>query len=676
MKRIFLIILLSSYGFSSRSQTDYPLYEFPEKLPSEYKFDIKKEFNDAKKETGKLLAAKYKDQFAERMTAMKVSSILSGEVYIGWEEMESYLNEILKKIIPETYKKNQRIHVYPIRNSDFNAFTIHDGTIYFNVSLFSEASNEASIAFILGHELSHFINHDVVRAYNLRTEKENKKKKKDPESFYSYEVEMAEYSKAQEVAADSLGAVLTANAGYDLDFAVGCFYKFKNLSEQNYEKQSSSRITMAHKNEEEIMYDSLDRIEDQILASHPDMLKRISNFSTYNRKFNKAGSKEYLVGNAEKFNKLKTQTRIESLSILLNELDYRECVSRAFSYYLLEGSDIYLYYLLEGMRIGFAMNHRLPEKPFLTDDLRAGIFEKGEGILHNLHAQIRDTSDFKLIKKSPLTDSENIAFEIWDEAFNYFADLAIEKNYAESYLPIALRNSDTIPLRNYFLDKYLASPGKKYSEFARAVRDDKIVETFSTNNVSLVLFDNISFTSGRGKDFSVDYFETVEKAPSYSESLSKMISSRFKNKEFVDENELKNDNFRQFYTYKVILKSFVAADDIIRMTSNEPDRFKEGSESSQRTFEKLFIINPALWNIFRKENLRSLHYVRAESYEAKKSVFAFIGSKAYTVLSCYGDVHDKEGKIYFDREQVLHYPMKRPYFLNTIYHNIDLYNEE
>src|SRR4030095_12680508 len=106
---------------------------------------------------------------------------------------------------------------------------------------------------------------------------------------------------------------------------------------------------------------------------------------------------------------------------------------------------------LESMRRAFVVSTKLPGKPFLTDDLREGIFPKGHGILHNLHAQVRDTGDYRQMKKSPLTDSKNVAFETWDEAFNYFADLAIEKNYTDGYFPIALRNSDSIPLRNFYL---------------------------------------------------------------------------------------------------------------------------------------------------------------------------------------------------------------------------------
>lgn len=675
MKRFFVAIFLFVSWLGAFAQND--LFHFPEKLPNGYKFNAQTEFNDAKKEAGKLLPSNFKDQFAERMTAQKLEYMMSGEVYIGWDEMETYLNGILKRIIPDSCKKNQRIHVYPIRNSEFNAFSIHDGSLFFNISLFSEASNEAAIAFILGHELAHYIHRDVVKSYNKRVEHEVKREKGKEDSHYSYQVELAEYNRDQEQSADSLGAALAANAGYDLNFAIGSFYKFKNLAEQSYEKANSSRITMARKDENKLPADSLDRMEDLILATHPDDLTRIRYFSNYIRKFNKPDAKDFLSDQKALFEKLKSRAKIESLEILLSELDFRECTSRAFTYFLIENNDIYLYYLLESLRRGFEMNHRLPDRPFLTEDLKAGIFKKGEGILHNLHALIRDTNDYKLIKPSPLTNTNDIAFETWDDAFNYFADLSIEKNYAEGYLPIALRNNDTIPLRDFYLDKYIAASGTRYKEYAQAIKSDKLLEALSKNSRSLVLFDDIDFSSGRGMNFKIEYFHSMDVAPNYSAALNNMVTNKFRNKEYVDEYTLRNENFNKYYTYRIILNSFLESDEIFNKTATGSDRFKENAVIDENKFNKLFLLSPELWNIFKKENIRSLHFLRASSYRASNTGFSFkMTNNTYTILSCYGDVKDKNEGIYFDKEQVYTYKMKKPYFLDTVYHNLKLYNEK
>ena len=676
IKYFFLLCFLFCKQAKSQDGTKGP-FQFPDKLPNAYAFDAKKEFNDVKKESAKLLPKNRIDQFAEQMTAFKIRRILSGDVYIGWDEMETYLNSILKKIAPENCKSNPHVHVYPTRESEYNAYAIHDGSIFFNVSLFADITNEAALAFILGHELSHYINKDVIKSFNKRREIEVKKEKGKEESHKSYQVELADYSKDQERAADSLGAVLAGNAGYDINFAIGSFYKFKNLTEQAYDRENSSRIVMSRKNEDALPPDSLNRVEDQVLATHPDELSRIKYFANFIKKFNKADAKDFLSGQQSLFSRLQEYARTESLDILLSELDFHECVSRAFTYYLLEGSNQYLYYLMESIRRSFETNRYLQGKPFMTEDLREGIFKKGQGILHNLHAHVRDTSDYKKIKASPLTDTKNIAFETWDEAFNYFADLSIEINFYDGYLPIALRNNDTIPLRNYYLDKYLEKPNRKYSDYARAIREDKLVESLNSNSRRLVLFNDIEFTMGKGDEFKVEYFHSIESCPTYSEALNKMVTGRFNGKEFIDENELKKNNFRQFHQYDVVLNSLLSAHDLLKKTLNNSDRFKENTTVKDNSFQELFLLNPDLWNIFKQNDIRSLHFLKAVSYQQNHSIFSF-GSlhNYYSVFTCYGDVRDDNKGIYYDQDQVLVYKMNKSNLLNTIYHNIKLYNEK
>ncbi len=649
-------------------------FKFPEKLPNAYDIDVQKEFSAVKKESTKLVSKAKVDQFAEQMVAYKVENILSGKVYLGWSEMETYLNNVLKQIAPDSCKKNPRVHVYPTRESNFNAYAIHDGSIFFNVSLFAEVTNEAGIAFILSHELSHYIHRDVIKSYNKRREISVKKKKRNDDSYASYEVEMAEYGREQEKKADSLGAVLAANAGYDLSYAVGTFYKLKGFTEHNYQKSSASRVALAKKNDESASSDSLNRAEDMVLADHDDELTRIKYLRTLVDKFNKADAKEFIVSPKELYYKLQENSRFESLDLLLGEIDYRECVSRSFNYYLLQGSDQYLYYLLEGIRRGFQLNRKLPGKPFLTEDLREGIFKKGEGVLHDLHAQIRDTNDYKNIKLKEFTGKE-ILFETWDDAFNFFADRSIEKNVGDCYLPIALRNNDTIPLMNFYLDKYIAEPGVKYLEFAKAIRQDKLLKALDKNSRNLVLLNNISFSNGTGDNYSYRYFQTLELKPEYSASLRNMVDRRFDGREYIDETELKKTNFKQFYEYETILDALLSSSEVLKKTMNS-NNFKEDAVNEDYSFEMLFYLNPDLWNIFRENKIRSIQYIRAISYRKKESFWP-MGSydSFYNVLSCYADIKDQNG-IYFDYDQVMRWKMTKPYFLNTVYHSINSYYEK
>jgi len=678
MKRAVLFIGLCHLFFQVNAQEEPSPIQFPDKLPASYIFDVHKEYDVTQKEFMHLVPENRMEEFAEQVTVFKVRSIQSGEVYLGWDEMETYLNKVLDKIMPDSCKNNPRIHVFPARSSDFNAFCLHDGSIFFNVSFFAELTNEAAVAFILGHELSHYLKRDAVLTYNKRKEIAIEKEKKK-NRYHSYDLELADYNKEQESTADSLGAILAANAGYDINFVIGSFYKLKGFTEGSYSKARSARISMALKNEDAVSGDSLDRMEDLVLSSHPDELSRIRFFTNNILKHNRPGSREFITAEKSVFKKLQKQSRVESLDILLSEFEFHECTSRAFSYYLLEGDRLYIYYLLESMRRGFEANKKLADKAFLTEDLRDGIFPKGHGILHNLHAQVRDTNDYKQIKKSPLTDSKNVAFETWDEAFNFFADMAIDMNYTEDYLPIALRNNDTIPLRNFYLDKYLEKPNMRYTEYARALREDRLLESLSGNRRKLVIFSDMALTSGEGVKFRTEYFRSIDARPGYSASIKRMMAWKYKGKEYVDENELKQTNFRQFVELSHLQQSILSAQNLLTKTFNDPNRFKENYVARDNSFKALFSLNPDLWYIFRNNNIRSVQYLDVLAYQTDHFLYTLLTGQSdnfYGVYYCYADVKNETKAIYYEQMEYSYHTMTEYNLPETVDKTLRLFNEK
>ncbi len=110
-------------------------------LPKEFKSDYKRSFNA------------HKNRAVEETTYLvKTTSLLDTII-------NPYLQNIFEKII----KANPAFignRLIISKSSSRNAFAMGDGTIFFNTGLLSSLENDAQIAFIICHELSHgYLNH-------------------------------------------------------------------------------------------------------------------------------------------------------------------------------------------------------------------------------------------------------------------------------------------------------------------------------------------------------------------------------------------------------------------------------------------------------------------------------------------------------------------------------------
>ena len=73
-------------------------------------------------------------------------------------EAAAYIEEIGKKVIPEVPLENVNWRFRVLRDAQPNAFALPNGTIYVHSGLLAMLQNEAQLAGILGHEVTHVVN--------------------------------------------------------------------------------------------------------------------------------------------------------------------------------------------------------------------------------------------------------------------------------------------------------------------------------------------------------------------------------------------------------------------------------------------------------------------------------------------------------------------------------------
>lgn len=77
--------------------------------------------------------------------------------------LDSYLGEVAQKLIPENLPDG-RVHITfkVIRDPGLNAYSLPHGRIYLASGLLSKLGTESQLAFVMGHEISHVLNRDLI----------------------------------------------------------------------------------------------------------------------------------------------------------------------------------------------------------------------------------------------------------------------------------------------------------------------------------------------------------------------------------------------------------------------------------------------------------------------------------------------------------------------------------
>jgi hypothetical protein len=148
------------------------------------------------------------------LTSYKVDEILmSGKVLYG-NKVSDYINEVASKLLVNEPDLKSKMRFYLLNVPYANAFATNNGIVMVTTGLIAQLENEAQLAFVLSHEISHF---------KLSHSFESYKKSQDILTGKKYDdlgtdekmVKILKYSKEHEAEADVEGLKIFAKAGYD-----------------------------------------------------------------------------------------------------------------------------------------------------------------------------------------------------------------------------------------------------------------------------------------------------------------------------------------------------------------------------------------------------------------------------------------------------------------------------
>ncbi len=193
----------------------------------------------------KEVAAIYKERADAIKERVEASELITDSA------VTNYLDGLAKQIISgNSTLAHHNLRIYFSRTPWPNASSMGEGTIVFNVGLFSRLDNEAQVAFILCHELAHYLlNHGnnsiarYVETVNSTTFQTQLKEISKAEFSANKQLEQLalkigfnsrRHSRAFEKEADSMALVLLKNTNYDLREASSCLALLDSIDKDKH----------------------------------------------------------------------------------------------------------------------------------------------------------------------------------------------------------------------------------------------------------------------------------------------------------------------------------------------------------------------------------------------------------------------------------------------------------
>lgn len=241
LKKLLLFVVLLCSGFIEKTkaqqiQQSIPPVDFNQYRPAscfgEVPYDFKKKSSEKANEEireikAKDLAKSEKQQEKDHAVAASFAidqMLSSGQVLYG-EHMSQYVEDVAEKLLIANQQEElyNKLRFYVLKSYTPNAYTTSNGAVIVTVGLLSRIENEAQLAFILSHEIQHYVlKHGLKQYKKIEYSKTRTAVNKD-----NIIKDIYRFSKENEMEADLKGFDMMVKAGYNLNEGIYVFDMLK-----------------------------------------------------------------------------------------------------------------------------------------------------------------------------------------------------------------------------------------------------------------------------------------------------------------------------------------------------------------------------------------------------------------------------------------------------------------
>lgn len=605
---LILVLLLLPNCMWGQNDPDPGLGRPPAAMPEQYRVDARAYYDELSTEPYQRHRKRDLERFAELTAYGKKHLMTTGMVYFDPPMVESYLDSMATKLLP-----NGGVKVYLARDPTYNAFAIHDGSLFIHVGILAEMHNEAALASIMGHEIAHFINDDNrVSFFNklaLHT-------RKNRHLNIELRIDKAHDDRLMEHIADSIGYSLARKAGYDIHHAI-----FNHLLFMKDEPDSSEIATPGAEAGSVAL--------DILLADHPvtrDRIAFLENWLAVDPSM--AGGADRLFSR-HTFNTIRDLARAETVKLLLEEHEYLECMERAFRFHLLDRDEpLYMYYLAESLRRYLTLNSRAADKGFLVEG-REKYFKENEGILSNIAMILPDTALLNELDLAEYVEGM-IPFHTNRQAFEYFLQRAERAGSVEVLLTKAIYQMEDEVLRDRTLEQYITMGGAART-FATAFRSGTLERELQNCTTELVLLDDLDYIEDHFYGYRLRHGLAERKGGDHIRTAWSAISKAAPAKTVVRMSELKEEEHAKYMLYRQVIKDlefgrnnwhgsvFLNTFDVDKAVGNDRSNSAEKQRRRSNGF-RFYFRDPSLYEFLVNGGYRSVEYLKVQSFDDRTKI--------------------------------------------------------
>lgn len=292
----------------------------------------KKNFKSSSKEN------RTKEEFISVSNYLTDELLLSGRVLFN-DPLSAYLNKIMDNVLVNEKELRDKVRIYVLRSSMVNAFATNNGIIFVTTGLLAEVENEAQLAFILGHEVTHYEKRHVINSFiqnnNIFSSSGNYRY-----NTYDDRIKAASnYSKDLEYQSDSMAIFRLSRTKYSLDESIKTMdiLQFSDLPFDELKFDASFIVKDHYKIPKSFYLDTIKEIdlsrlenENDSKSSHPNLKSRREKLNSYYYLLKLDGGKEKFIQPKEDFLNIQKTARLETIRLLLNDRDYAEAIYEIF----------------------------------------------------------------------------------------------------------------------------------------------------------------------------------------------------------------------------------------------------------------------------------------------------------------------------------------------------------
>lgn len=403
---LFFLLLFNTIGLSAFAQDffDYHPLQAKGTIPQEFiklsteKFESAK--GNIKKQGDKKKIAKEKERFYLQVNYALDELMNSGKVLFG-DTLTRYVNRVADEILKSDPTLRSKLKFYVVKSEYVNAFATQIGYIFINVGLLAQVENEAQLAFVMCHEIAHY-----VKEHNLTMHLEKEKIRSGRGDYKRARVHekllaIHGFSREIEKEADEYGLTLYNNTPYSRQSLDGVFdvlqYGYLPFDEipfdSSFFETGYLRFPAEYFPKKINEYSEIEEDEDDTLSTHPSIFKRkegLTKLLTTSKRTSKAEERPSVLPK-EQFEYAQKTARYESGRLLMMHQDYEKAIYNA--YLCLKQDEASLFQEKIILKSLYALTQYKNEGSFSTIHLYS---RSQEGELHKLVHLFEKLSDEEL----------------------------------------------------------------------------------------------------------------------------------------------------------------------------------------------------------------------------------------------------------------------------------------